>query len=105
MKGVFGPRRGGKTHYLVQELRKHPNGCLLVPREAHRRLLMDSYQLTDAQIMVARPSILRGWQGEAYVDNVDWLLEAFLGRPVHTISYTGTGVGLLDPNLRLPEGI
>jgi hypothetical protein len=91
MKVIHKAMRGGKTTELIAWLRESDSRKMVVMHAGERDRLIREYQLDRGvaqRIIIAAPDTLRGLQGEIAVDNAEWVLNQFFGRPVNIVSFT-----------------
>lgn len=85
------PRRGGKTHNIVEAVKSCNNGVLVVGTHNEASFIMKDYDLSSDQVIVARDiEKLRGRfpRPRLFVDNAELILEQLLGESIHTMSVT-----------------
>ena len=102
------PRRGGKTHKLIELMRKNPNSIMICAAGTLTYARREYPEIADRLFPPNRERLL-GWDRDApiYVDNAEFLLQEFLGRMPTVATFTGQSENLfaLDPWLRVEEGL
>lgn len=94
MRVIHMKRRGGKTIWLVSQVRKNPNGILVCfnAQEADR-LVKEYPDLPVGKIITVAEALGTGLQGlrpepELYIDNADMILTEIFRHDIVEISVT-----------------
>ncbi len=85
------PRRGGKTHQIVERMKAHAGSVLVVMDHAEAQRLRHVYELEPEQVVVASEAhSLRSRSSPPtfYVDNADAILRNLLGGRVAAATWT-----------------
>jgi hypothetical protein len=91
-------RRSGKTHQLVQWALEDPSHIILVPHQEQVTFLLNEYGpgLDRKRVLVPTSNNLRGRSNKVGIDNLDLLLQRWLG-PIDITRVTATGELYVPP--------
>lgn len=91
MEIVTAPRRGGKTHMLVEYMHHNPYAIMIQPTEGIANMTRQQYPELADRIFGPDPERLIGLSSdhELYIDNAELLLHRFFGRMIDGCTFTG----------------
>ncbi len=87
-------RRGGKTHFLFEQMIKDPHAIMLQPTIQMVRMIQDEYPVLKGRIFAySELNNLKGKNySDLYVDNLDILLGTILGQTPKIVTITGLSI-------------
>jgi len=97
MRCIVQDRQTGKTTKILKMAAATPDSCIFTHSERERRRLLSIIEadselrqhITPERVKVFQPGALRGTSRRAFIDNLDIILQGFLGGPIDTVSCVG----------------